>query len=113
MTGRKYDDGQIIEYTSFSNTGWSTGQVVRYARPDEQTRRCPNCDQLAVPETLPGHVIETLLRRCPRCEASVIFPPLDPLVYIRNHSDGRPFGSPMKMRETQLRPRETEGTGHL
>lgn len=98
-----YAVDQIIEYPSFSSTGWSTGKVVRYASEDEQTRRCPSCDRLAVPQPVTGAVIDTLLRRCDRCEAAVIFGPLDPVMYILNHSDGKPFASPFRMRESQLR----------
>jgi hypothetical protein len=99
----RYGSGQTIEYPSFSSVGYSAGQVVRYAPDHEQTRRCPNCDQLSVPQPVPGHVIATRLRRCPRCEASVIFPPIAPLVYIRTLNDGKPWASPFMMRETQLR----------
>jgi hypothetical protein len=35
-TTRRYADGQIIEYTSFGLSGYSVGQVVRYADQAEQ-----------------------------------------------------------------------------
>ena len=92
-----YRDGEIIEYTSFDPAGWSIGQVVRYAPASEQTRTCPNCDQLAVP----GEGDEGSLRQCPRCRALCQFPALNPLVYIRTRSGGKPF----PVRETQLRRR--------
>jgi hypothetical protein len=31
-----YRDGELIEYTSFSKSGWSIGRVVRYADGHEQ-----------------------------------------------------------------------------
>jgi NADH pyrophosphatase NudC (nudix superfamily) len=95
-----YTPGQIIEYTSFDESGYTIGQVVRYADASEQTRVCPNCGQLAVPDEGP----EGSLRRCPRCRAHVRFPALDPLVYIRSRSGGKPF----PVRETQIRPRTSK-----
>ncbi len=87
-----YAEGQNIEYTSFAPSGYSAGRVVRYAPADEQTRICPSCDQLAVPEPVGEDT------RCPRCERSVQFPALDPLVYIRTASGGQ-----TQVRESQLR----------
>ncbi len=94
-----YAPGEIIDYTSFDPCGSSIGQVVRYAPDSEQTRMCPNCSEL----TRPGEGQDGSLRRCPRCEACVRFPALDPLVYIRARSGGRPF----QVRESQLRCRPT------
>jgi hypothetical protein len=90
-----YAPGEIIRYTSFDPSGYSIGQVVRYAPDGEQTRICPNCSEL----TLPGDGQEDSLGRCQRCQAYVRFPALDPLVYIRTRSGGRPF----QVRESQLR----------
>ncbi|MEU6719754.1 hypothetical protein ABZ897_50580 [Nonomuraea sp. NPDC046802] len=36
ISGRRYAEGQIIEYTSFAMGGYSVGQVVRYADQAEQ-----------------------------------------------------------------------------
>lgn len=100
-----YKDGTIIEYTSFDVSGYSVGQVVRYAPASEQTRTCPNCEQLAVPRAGP----EGSLRECPRCLALARFPALDPLVYIRDNSGEKPF----PVRESQLRrlPAAAPGSG--
>lgn len=92
-----YADGEIIEYTSFHPSGYSPGRVVRYAPAGEQTRLCPNCDQLAVP----GEGRDDGFRRCTRCQAFVRFPALNPLVYIRSLSGSKPF----PVRESQLRKR--------
>ncbi len=99
-----YAEGERIEYTSFDLAGYSAGQVVRYAPADEQTRICPNCGQLAAP----GPGAEGSPRQCPRCLASVRFPALDPLVYIRTASGGQ-----TQVRESQLRRATGTEAGEL
>jgi hypothetical protein len=95
-----YTDGEIIEYTSFHESGYSIGQVIRYAPVSKQTRPCPNCERLVVPGAGP----DDGLRPCPYCLASCRFPALDPLVYIRSRSGSKPF----QVRESQLRRRASE-----
>lgn len=65
MTGpaRRYVEGQIIEYTSFAPSGYSTGQVTGYAAGDDQQRLC----------LIHG------------------YEPDDPFVYIRARSGSKPF----------------------
>jgi len=99
-----YTAGQAIEYTSFHPSGYSAGHVIRYAPAGEQTRICPDCDQLAI--SGPGD--EGSLRRCDRCLADVRFPALDPLVYVRPASGGQ-----TKVRESQLRMVTGTGAGEL
>lgn len=99
-TAATYADGETIEYTSFHESGYSAGWVVRYAPAGEQTRLCPNCAQLAVP----GEGRDDGFGRCPRCQAFCRFPALNPLVCIRTRS-----GSRTQVRESQLRKR-TDGS---
>ena len=100
QTPGSYRPGEIIEYTSFAPSGYSAAQVVGYASDSEQTRICPNCDQLAVP----AEGAEGGLRRCPRCQACVRFPALDRMVSIRNFgARGKPVGKPHQVRESQVR----------
>lgn len=96
-TARKYTDGQVIEYTSFDPSGWTVAQVVRYAPDDEQTRPCPNCGR----QVIPGPANDAGISECPECLAYFRFPPLNPLVYVRTRSGGKPF----TVRESQLRLR--------
>jgi hypothetical protein len=100
-----YAEGQIIEYTSFDPSGYSPGEVIRYAPDSEQWLICPNCAQQAVPAEQHGD-----LQRCPRCQAFVRFTPSENglLVYVRTLNP--PRCKPFLVRESQLRPRKPPGT---
>ena len=101
-TQQAYTPGEIIEYTSFGPSGYSRAEVIRYAPDSEQWLICPNCDQQAVPAEQHGD-----LRRCPRCQASVRWPDLPPLLYVRTVTP--PRCSPFLVRESQTRrPHEQE-----